>query len=113
MRYHDYFVNQEMRRPERLWDQYSGKAKAESIRGSGVWPLQPHTCELEPPWDAFDHRKLNLWDCMINGWEAPWEGSWFARTFSSNTSLDDCIRISNQPLQERSLSELAIRNGMP
>lgn len=72
-----------MNRPHSLWDQYVAKAHSEGMRGSGVWPLQPHPCSLEPPWDEFDRRGLTLWDCMLHDWEAPWEGSWHRRLFSS------------------------------
>lgn len=71
-----------MRRPERLWDQYFGKARAEVIRGSGWWPLQPHPCALEPIWEPYNRHALTMWDCLVNGWQAPWEGSWFKRTFA-------------------------------
>lgn len=72
-----------MRRPDSLWDQYLGKACAEARRGTGIWPLQPWSCALEPPWDEFDRHSVSLWDCIFTGWEAPWEGSWFRRMFSS------------------------------
>ena len=68
-----------MIRPERLWQQYEGKAVAELMRGSGIWPLKPHPCDLEPPWESYDRRSLTRWDCGINGWEAPWEGGWLRR----------------------------------
>ena len=76
-----------MRRPERLWTQYEGKAFAETIRGSGRWHLQPHPCGLEPPWNSFDARSVSVWDCLVNDWEGPWEGSWFRRTFSQDKPL--------------------------
>lgn len=77
-----------MRRPTRLWEQYAGKAQAEAARGMGVWPPQLHTCALEPPWDAFDARTVNLWDCHINHWEGPWDGgSWLGRLFSADTPV--------------------------
>lgn len=61
-------------RPERLWDQYVGKAHAEALRGAGWWPLQPHPCSLEPPFDEFDRNDVSMWDCMVNGWEGAWAG---------------------------------------
>lgn len=76
-----------MERPTRLWEQYQGKAFAEAMRGSGIWPAQPHACDLEPPWDEFDRRNLTLWDCMLHGWEAPWEGSWINRLFSPGETV--------------------------
>jgi hypothetical protein len=69
-----------MRRPKRLWDQYFGKLKAELQRGSGWWPLQPHPIALEPIWEPFNRHVLTMWDCLVNGWEAGWEGSWLKRT---------------------------------
>jgi hypothetical protein len=68
-----------MIRPENLWAQYSGRAEAEASRGMGVWPLQPHPCCLEPPWEPFNPRELNLWDAAFHGWEAPWEPHWWKR----------------------------------
>ena len=68
-----------MRRPEHLWDQYRGKAFAELMRGSGGGPPQAHPCALEPPWSAYDRRAVTAWDCYINDWEGPWEGSWLKR----------------------------------
>lgn len=61
-----------MRRPERLWDQYAGKALAELARGSGWWPWQAEPCALEPPCEPFDPRQLTPWDCYYNEWEAAW-----------------------------------------
>lgn len=68
-----------MRRPERLWEQYQGKAVAEAMRGSAQWPLQPHPCDLDPPWDPYDRKTVSMWDCMVNQWEGPWEGNFFRR----------------------------------
>lgn len=76
-----------MLRPASLWQQYSGKAQAEALRGNGIWPLQPHPCELEPPWESYNSRAVSVWDCMLNNWEGPWEGSWLRRTFSLDTPL--------------------------
>lgn len=64
-----------MERPDRLYDQYAGKAKAEMQRGSGWWPLQPNPVALEPPWEAFDRHEVNVWDCYVNDWQQAWEGS--------------------------------------
>jgi hypothetical protein len=64
-----------MNRPDRLYDQYAGKAKAEMHRGSGWWPLQPYPVALEPPFEPFDRHGVNVWDCYINDWEQGWEGS--------------------------------------
>src|SRR5581483_3025598 len=69
-----------MRRPQQLWDQYHGKLKAELQRGSGWWPLQPHPVALEPIWEPFNRNVLTMWDCLVNDWEAGWEGSWLKRT---------------------------------
>ena len=66
-----------MKRPRRLWDQYEGKALAELHRGSG-WLLQTHACDLEPPWDEFERDSVNVWDCVFNDWEGPWDGRLFA-----------------------------------
>ncbi len=70
-----------MQRPDRLWQQYEGKARAELLRGSGRWPLQPHPCALEPPHETFNRRALTRWDCWVNGWHKPWEPSWLKRLF--------------------------------
>lgn len=64
-----------MQRPDRLYDQYAGKAKAEIQRGSGWFPLQPHPVALEPPFESFDRHDVNVWDCYVNGWQQAWEGS--------------------------------------
>lgn len=71
-----------MKRPERLWEQYYGKANAEAARGIGVWPLQASPCALEPPFDPYDRKTLTPWDCAINDWEGPWEGNWYRRHFA-------------------------------
>lgn len=76
-----------MQRPERLSDQYHGKAGAELMRGSGWWPLQPHPCRLEPPWNPYHQHSVTPWDCFINGWEAPWEGSPWRRMFSGEEPI--------------------------
>lgn len=91
-----------MQRPDNLMAQFLGKAAAEVYRGSGAWPLQPHPCDLEPPWDRFDRSSLSLWDCMFNGWEAPWEGSLLRRFLS-----DDRVYDQNRPvvLPERGSSD--------
>src|SRR4051794_40521698 len=73
----------DMRRPASQWDQYHGKAAAELMKGSGLWPMQPYAVALEPPWDPFCLDILTVWDCMFNDWQAPWEGSWLNRTFAS------------------------------
>ena len=70
-----------MLRPERSSDQYTGKALSEAFRGSGLWPVQLQPCDLEPPWEPFDARSVNHWDCYLHGWEAPWEGSWLKKAF--------------------------------
>ena len=62
-----------MQRPAGLWQQYEGKSLAELGRGCGD-PLQPHPCELEPPWEPFDRRMVTSWDCVFNNWEGPWDG---------------------------------------
>lgn len=71
-----------MDRPQRLWEQYQGKAMAELMRGCGIWPLQMRPCALEPPLEPFDRHGLTQWDCLMNGWEAPWEGSFINRLLS-------------------------------
>ncbi len=72
-----------MQQPKSLFAQYEGKAAAEFWRGSGVWPLQEHACELEPPWEAFDRRAVTAWDCFFNDWEGPWvDGGLFGRRVS-------------------------------
>lgn len=76
-----------MRRPARLWEQYQGKAFAELIRGSGRWPLQIHPCALEPPWDPYEPRSVSLWDCVVNDWDGPWEGSWLRRVLFPDQPL--------------------------
>ena len=68
-----------MHQPERLWQQYLGKARAEFARGAGYWPLQPHPCDLEPPWEDYVRRWLTRWDCVFNGWEGPWDEGLFSR----------------------------------
>lgn len=83
-----------MRRPEQLWDQYHGKLKAELQRGSGWWPLQPHPCRLEPIWEPFNRHVLTMWDCLVNGWEGAWEGSWLKRTFAAEPP----VLASGQPI---------------
>lgn len=62
--------------PQSVWAQYRGKALAEIHRGCG-YLQQPHPCDLEPPWDPFDHRMVTVWDCVFNEWDGPWDGSWF------------------------------------
>lgn len=84
-----------MKRPERLWDQYYGKAEAEALRGCGIWPSQPHPCSLEPPWDQFDRHNLSLWDCMLNDWEAPWERGLLRRVMSFGS---DRVHRIGQPI---------------
>lgn len=89
-----------MQRPKTLWEQYAGKAKAEAVRGCGLWPLQPHRCQLEPPWEPFDRRELTLWDAMYNGWQAPWEGQWWKRWLFPPTPLfkqDEPLILSESP----------------
>ena len=76
-----------MQRPSTLWQQYVGKAQAEAARGSGIWPLQPHPCELEPPCEDYHPLAVSVWDCAINGWEGPWEGSWLRRLCSFEKPL--------------------------
>lgn len=76
-----------MQRPSNLWEQYAGKARAEAARGTGIWPLQPNPCRLEPPWEPFDRNELTLWDAAYNGWDAPWEGQWWKRLFFAPTPL--------------------------
>ena len=68
-----------MIRPDRLADQIIGKANAEASRGSGAWPLQGHPVDLEPPWECYDERTVNSWDCWVNEWEASWEGNLIKR----------------------------------
>lgn len=70
-------------RPDRLRDQYAGKAQAELQRGSGWWPAQPEPCPLEPPYEPYQLKELTAWDCAVNGWEAPYEDSWLKRTFDN------------------------------
>nr|MDQ3330347.1 type IV secretion system DNA-binding domain-containing protein [Planctomycetota bacterium] len=60
------------RRPRRLWDQYEGKLQAELQRGTGWFPAQSGACRLEPPFDPYHPRRLNVWDCVVNEWEAPY-----------------------------------------
>ncbi|MEX2140460.1 MAG: DUF87 domain-containing protein [Pirellulales bacterium] len=79
-----------MRRPESLWHQYRGKAEAELHRGSGLM-LQPRPCELEPPWEDYDPRVVNTWDCVFNDWEGPWDGRLLRLT-------DSRIRRPDEPL---------------
>lgn len=67
-----------IQRPEGLWQQYEGKAAAEIHRGCG-WLLQPHPCDLEPPWDEFNRAVITPWDCEFNNWEGPWNGNLLAR----------------------------------
>ncbi len=62
-----------MQRPEGLWQQYEGKSLAELHRGRG-FPLQPHPCALEPPWEPFDRKMVTSWDCVFNQWDGPWDG---------------------------------------
>lgn len=76
-----------MHRPKNLWDQYAGKAQAEACRGMGLWPLQPHPCQLEPPWEPFNLQELTTWDAIFNGWQAPWEGQWWKRLLFPPTPL--------------------------
>ncbi len=90
-----------MLRPETLWQQYVGKAHAEASRGAGHWPLQPNPCELEPPWEPYHPRAVTVWDCVINGWEGPWEGSRLRRLLSAEPPLH---HIGQVPL----LPELSI-----
>jgi hypothetical protein len=68
-----------VKRPQRLSDQYRGKALAELHRGGGWWPLQAHPCELEPIWEPFNRSEVTVWDCAVNHWEGPWRGSWLKR----------------------------------
>lgn len=68
-----------MSRPASLWEQYAGKAQAAALQGSGLWPLQSYTCQLEPPWEPFDSRGLTSWEGGCNGWNYPWEGRWWKR----------------------------------
>lgn len=90
-----------MKRPSRLWDQYHGKIHAEMQRGSGWWPIQPHPCALEPVWEPFNRKVVTIWDCLVNGWEAPWEGSWFKRTFVEEEPLCERGRPVVLPKEER------------
>ncbi len=60
--------------PQKLWDQFSGKAHAELQRGSGWWPAQNEPVPLEPPWDPFDRRVVTPWDCWVNDWGASYYG---------------------------------------
>jgi hypothetical protein len=76
-----------MHRPAQLWDQYKGKAEAELLRGCGCWPLQFGPCPLEPPWELFDSRSVNPWDCVVNNWEKPWGGNWLQRAFDLSPPL--------------------------
>ena len=82
-----------MRRPDTLWQQYEGKAFAELMRGSGIWPLQIHPCSLEPPLEPFDRQSLSIWDCWMNGWEAPWENGHIRRLLNKTP-----VRNLNDPL---------------
>lgn len=85
-----------MQRPQTLWEQYAGQAKAESVRGCGLWPLQPRRCQLEPLWEPFDREKLSNWDAFYNGWQAPWEGQWWKRWLFPPTPLftaDDTLLL--------------------
>lgn len=70
-----------MQRPNSLWEQFAGKVRSEVARGEGGWPLQPHPCRLEPPWEPFHLRELTLWDAAYHGWSFPWEGRWWKRIF--------------------------------
>lgn len=70
-----------MRRPQNLWEQLIGKAKAEEARGMGLWPLQVDPCDLEPPWEPFNRQGLSVWDGAFNDWDGPWEGLWWKRLF--------------------------------
>lgn len=76
-----------MQRPGSLWEQYAGMARAAAFRGSGLWPLQAHSCRLEPPWEPFERRELTLWDAAFNGWNLPWEGSWWKRALLPSSPL--------------------------
>lgn len=79
-----------MQRPSSLWEQYSGMARAAAFRGCGLWPLQEHSCRLEPPWEPFDRQELTVWDAAYNGWNLPYEGHWWKRLlFPSNPLLQD------------------------
>ncbi len=88
-----------MRRPETLWQQYEGKAYAELMRGGGVWPRQIRPCSLEPPLEPFDRHSLNVWDCVSNGWEAPWENGLIRRMLNNVPvhGLDDPLTLPELP----------------
>ena len=55
-----------LRQPKKLWDQYVGKATAELLRGCGWWPVQEDFVPLEPPWQPFDRKTVDAWECAIN-----------------------------------------------
>ncbi|MBS0203960.1 MAG: ATP-binding protein [Planctomycetes bacterium] len=76
-----------MQRPQNLWEQLIGKARAEGARGMGIWPLQVNPCDLEPPWEPFEREGLSRWDAVFNGWEAPWEGLLWKRLLFPPTPL--------------------------
>lgn len=94
-----------MQRPQNLWEQFTGKARAEGARGCGIWPVQSHPCHLEPPWEPFDRQELTLWDAAYNGWQAPWEGQAWKRWLFPPTPLlsdGDTISLSEFPHGESS-----------
>lgn len=96
-----------MLRPDSLWDQYHAKAASELLRGCGRWPVQPHPVALEPPWDPFSRDSLSVWDCMLHGWEAPYQGSWLWRMldFSGAVKPRD-VPVLLRPLPKEPFSRL-------
>ncbi|MDB5344489.1 MAG: hypothetical protein JWP89_2866 [Schlesneria sp.] len=76
-----------MRRPQNLWEQLIGKARAAGASGMGLWPLQADPCALEPPCEPFDRQKLTVWEAVSQRWDAPWEGQWWKRLLFPPTPL--------------------------
>lgn len=77
-----------MSRPTSLWDQYRGKAYAAVMRGSGLWPPQPHPCALEPPCPDADRDAVTSWECFVNGWDGPFQRTLISRLLSRPGSVD-------------------------
>ena len=68
-----------MRTPKSLAEQRWGRVRGELLRGCGAMPYRFRACALEPPFDVFDRNAMTAWDLMVNGWEAPYQGTWWDR----------------------------------